>query len=65
MKIARFSKDFMTDQEVNCFIIVDQSSGNLFTQADHYDYENTLPEGVEIYGMSLGQHLNLSNPFLD
>ena len=65
MKIARFSKDFMTDQEVNCFIVVDQSSGNLncFTQADHC--ENTLPEGVEIYGMPLGQHLNLSNPFLD
>ena len=63
MKIARFSKDFMTDQEAICFIVVDQSSGNLFTQADHY--ENTLPEGVEIYGMSLGQHLNLSNPFLD
>ena len=40
----------MTDKEVNCFIVVDQSSGNLFTQAEHY--ENTLPEGVEIYGMS-------------
>ena len=30
MKIAKFSKDFMTDQEVNYFIVVD-----LFTQADH------------------------------
>ena len=26
MKIARFLKDFMTDLEVNCFIVVDRSS---------------------------------------
>ena len=60
MKIAGFSKDFMTDQEVNCFIVVDQSSGNLFTQADHY--ENTLPEQKVWKFMAC--HWD-NNPFLD
>ena len=26
MKIARFSQDFMTVEEVNCFIVVDRST---------------------------------------